>query len=468
MTIRIRQTPFDREFGDNPGTFEVHPDLVLAQIGVIAMAGSEDLPETLGEEPDPGDPDYQIVTYDPGPQDTTTPAGRVRQLLKDLVDSPSVITLIGLGPDFVYPDGYTFEDSAATTYTGGNPDILYDTHNCDGDGRWMTGTDGSEVCTTSAAILFHELCHVHLGHPGADYETDEQEAVGAENDLHLAEGRTPRDPNQREVGCGCPDGCCIVASVASGSPFAPEVNALRQVRDRVLRRTETGMHFFDAFFSEYYSFSVPVARIMARDEATRETVAAWLVRPLVKAWDMALAYIRQPGDGTGLEELAREAMESGETYPSWFSWRQAREVLEQAAAGGSLPAPAGDLGPELETIRGILGERLPACPHVRWGIVAPLAIYARLQEFGQGRIAPQAMDRWLKEALDEWLAALPLEYLQTRMTPEELAHDLPELSTILFSSPESRSAFGARFVKEFSVAPDSRVAEKLRREGYSP
>lgn len=143
-------------------------------------------------------------------------------------------------------------------------------------------------------------------------------------------------------------------------------------------------------------------------------------------------------------------------------------MLEQAAAGGSLPATVGDLGPELETIRGILAERLPECPHVRWGIVAPLAIYARLQEFGQERIAPQAVGRWLKDALDDWLAALPLEYLQTRMTPDELALDLPELSTILFSSPESRSAFGARFVKEFSVAPNSRVAEKLRREGYSP
>jgi hypothetical protein len=228
------------------------------------------------------------------------------------------------------------------------------------------------------------------------------------------------------------------------------------------------MHFFDAFFSEYYSFSVPVARVMARDEAAREAVASWLVRPLVKTWEMALAYIRQPENGTGLEELARDAMEAGEIYPSWFSWRRARKMLEQAAAGEGLPATGDDLGPELETIRGILAERLPECPHVRWGIVAPLAIYARLQEFGQERIVPQAMDRWLKEALDDWLAALPLEYLRTRMTPEELAHDLPELSTILFTSPEARSAFGARFRKEFSVAPDSRVAEKLRREGYSP
>src|SRR5262245_40747018 len=112
MPIKIRQTPYQRSGGPHVGPYQVHPDLVRSQLGVIAMAGSNELPTSLGEDPDPASTDLTVISYDPGPQDTTTSGGRVRQLLKDLVDRLDNIILFGVGPDFVWSDGSTLEGSA--------------------------------------------------------------------------------------------------------------------------------------------------------------------------------------------------------------------------------------------------------------------------------------------------------------------------------------------------------------------
>ena len=97
MPVRIRQTPYTRSGGANVGPYTVFPEEVFAQLGVIAMAGSDQLPGSLGDNPDPADSAYSIVSFDPGPQDTTSAPGRVRQLLKDLVDGGDDVRLMGFG-----------------------------------------------------------------------------------------------------------------------------------------------------------------------------------------------------------------------------------------------------------------------------------------------------------------------------------------------------------------------------------
>jgi hypothetical protein len=451
----------------------MYPDEVRAQLGVIAMAGSPELPGSLGEGQDPADSNYTLLTYDPGPQDLSTSAGKVRQKLKDLVDRTQVITIFGVGPNFLWSDGSTIEASAG----GAIGDwIFYDTHNCDGDGRWVRGTDGEEVCTTSAGILFHELGHVFLDHPSGfnpeDLDQDERAAVEVENELRQAEGQVPRDPDHwPESNCGCPSDCCIVASVATGSPFSAETHALRRVRDRILRKTTTGMHLFDALHSEYYSFSVSISRLMAGSDIAREAIAAWIVRPLVQALEMAWEYVRQPNNETRLEELVRKVWESDpeSPYPVWFTWQRAIEMLELAEGGQELPGPKPSLDPTLAAIYNILKEKLPHCPHVRWGIVHLLLIYLRMKGM-KGLNGQQeslgALGQWLKESLDDWLSAMPFDYLKNQMTAAEMASDLRELASTIFTSPEGRRKFGAHLLLEFPGAPDSILEERMRREGY--
>jgi hypothetical protein len=436
MAIRIRQTPFTRS-GDNPGPYPMHPDDVLAQLIVIAMAGSTELPGTLGDDPDPVDSEYTIVSYDPGPQDTTTPEGRVRQRLKDLIDGGEDIKIFGVGADFVWSDGSTISDSAGGAIGSW---IFYDTKNCDGDGRWVRGTDGEEVCVSSAGILYHELGHVFLDHGLGSIDDEEREAVEFENDLRTAEGRVPRDPNNwHESECDCPDDdCCIVASVSTGSPFSAEVHALRRFRERTLRRTAFGMYFFEVMHREYYSFSVGVSRILATSETARGLVAEVLVRPLVRALELGQEYVRSPDNATRLGELV---VTERDTLPPPLTWETALRLLDIMAGGSAeLPAADGSLGAVFQILR----DKLPECPHVRWAIVDVLRIYAAARTAAACGADTASIGERLRQDLDGWVASIPLEYLRDHMTESDWARDLPQLAATFFTSEPARRQFRQR------------------------
>jgi hypothetical protein len=466
MTIKIRQTPFERSWGDHPGTFPVYPDEVLAQLGVIAAAGSSELP-VLGDDPDPHDPNLTIISYEPGPVDATTPAGRVRQILKDLVDRPEEIVLVGVGPDFVWGDGDTLRASPG----GAIGDlIIYDTQNCEGNGRWVRGTDGEKVCTTSAGILFHELGHVYLNH-GMELPSEaEPEAVGVENELRNAEGQVPRDPNVWwESDCGCPGSdCCIIASIATDSPCSQEVNELRRIRDHVLRSSSFGHHMFDILHEEYYSFSVSVCRVMVMDRVAKGVVADWLVKPLVQAYHLAWQYARNPNDVDALGALVERhhhENSGGETRPG-RKGEDARSFLQACYAGHLSPALEVSLDPGTRQICSILAARLPACPHVRWGIIDLLMIQAAARHHCDTGGNARAVGQWLKTELDAWAGDVPLDEILKRISHDELLASLEQLSKTIFSSSAARQKFSRRLMNRLSLEADSDVMRQLRRAGF--
>ncbi len=465
MAVRIRRTPYTRSGGANLGPYTVFPDEVFAQLGVIAMAGSDQLPGSLGDSPDPADSAYSIVTFDPGPQDAATAQGRVRQLFKDLVDGGENVILFGMGEDFVWEDGSTLEDSAGGAI---GEWIFYDVKNCGGNGRWIRGTNGEEECTLSAGILFHEMVHVKLNHPVGTVEEDEMAAVEGENDFRTAVGQVPRDPEHWfESDCDCPGGCCIVASVASGSPWSAQVHALRRLRDGLLRGTRIGHQLFDAIHEEYYRFSVSVARTAAADERAREMVDRWLVRPLVRTLELAAAHFTEPETSSLAEALAEDA-NSGflAELGGPANWRRLRSLLEDAARG-EVPFALPILGgPAAAKIFRALAANLPDCPHVRWAIVQPLALYAearaRYAESGSSRSA----GAWLEAQFEAWLAEIPFEQVFAGLTTREIATDLDVLATRIFARQAVRHRIGARLLAEGRVVPSSPFAERLTRAGY--
>lgn len=466
MTVKIRQSPYERDSGPNAGPYPVHSDLVRAQLGVIAMAGSPDLPVDLGEDDDPADSNYTIVTYDPGPQDSTIAPGRVRQLLSDLVNQPGDVILFGVGPDFVWSDGSTIDASAGAAI--GNW-IFYDTHNCDGSGRWVRGTDGNEVCTTSAGILFHELGHVSLDHPQGTVDEDEQAAVVVENDLRSAEGLVSRDPaNWPESDCGCPNGCCIVASVASGSPFSSEVHDLRRLRDGILRTTDFGKHLFDAIHREYYSFSVAICRVMVGSDKARGDVSHWLVQPLVRSLGLIRQYTERPDQGDVLGEAICNDEADGLVFKSgsWRRWTMAADLLQQVSSGDdSLPGPA-PIDRDTREIFAILARSLPECPHVQWGIIEPLIHYASARAAAAKGDSAVEVGRQFEEAIDDWAARVPLTYIEQLMSPQELAGELQELGETLFASSRARGQFAHRFLDESDTDDRRELTRRLREAGY--
>jgi hypothetical protein len=95
---------------------------------------------------------------------------------------------------------------------------------------------------------------------------------------------------------GVKDDNCFIATAAYGSPLAPQVQLLREFRDRYLLPFATGR----AFVKIYYSVSPPVAELIAGSEILRTIVRAGLV-PII-GW--AALVLWSPSLGLGIPIVA--------------------------------------------------------------------------------------------------------------------------------------------------------------------
>ena len=89
-------------------------------------------------------------------------------------------------------------------------------------------------------------------------------------------------------------GGCLVATAAYGTELAPQVQALREVRDTALASTPHGSALLAAFNTAYYSFSPHVADLERSSPAARAAAGA-AIAPLV--WILHAA--AQAGEGHG-------------------------------------------------------------------------------------------------------------------------------------------------------------------------
>jgi len=99
---------------------------------------------------------------------------------------------------------------------------------------------------------------------------------------------------------------CLVATAAYGSEFAPQVQALREIRDGTLYSTEAGASFMSGFNDVYYAFSPAVADLEREHPLFKEAVRLALSPMLASLGIMSLA---EPGSeqqvlGYGLAVIA--------------------------------------------------------------------------------------------------------------------------------------------------------------------
>lgn len=67
-------------------------------------------------------------------------------------------------------------------------------------------------------------------------------------------------------------GGCLIATASYGSELAPQVQALREIRQNVLLNTDSGMTFMTGFDEFYYSFSPVVADLERQNPILKESV----------------------------------------------------------------------------------------------------------------------------------------------------------------------------------------------------
>ena len=114
---------------------------------------------------------------------------------------------------------------------------------------------------------------------GANLEPDGKEGSGTA-------GSTPQDSPAAEPPNA---GGCLIATAAYGTETAPQVQALREVRDNVVLETAAGSAFMQGFNQVYYSFSPAIADMQRQNDAFNTIVRALVMPMLATLSIMSLA-----------------------------------------------------------------------------------------------------------------------------------------------------------------------------------
>lgn len=75
-------------------------------------------------------------------------------------------------------------------------------------------------------------------------------------------------------------GGCLIATAAFGSEIAPQIQQLRETRDNVISKTESGKSFLMSFNQFYYTFSPTIADLERENPIFKEVVKV-LITPLI-------------------------------------------------------------------------------------------------------------------------------------------------------------------------------------------
>ena len=249
-----------------------------------------------------------------------------------------------------------------------------------------------------------------------------------------------RDATNHCSGAGCASNCCIVASVATGSAYSSEVNALRRVRDEALRRSEVGFDFFEHLHYDYYSFSPQVVAMMQGDEELRERIAAALVVPLTQCLKLLCFYRDgQPGAADLGERFLEQLADCPELHS--LSSEQVTLALDTVRGrGAATPALPG----ALEPLARLLRAKASASRFIRWGILDPIEMYLAAVGWQLDGMGSNEIGARLAAAFAHWGARLPLTDVWQRLSNHTIAEELRFLCGWLLPTSQARADFARR------------------------
>jgi hypothetical protein len=402
------------------------------------------------------------VTYT---QNETGPtADRLNALVNDVgFTSPPNIIVFGVDDSFSLSDGTPLKGNGIAIPPGGSGNpfsshvaAFYDVTLCGGAGVWVDKEGGGTMQQTTDEILFHELSHCFHFVTGTTASTSAQEEVNAEtdeNEMHDVRGAAHRDVNSHNGGCGGGDpGCCIIASLSTGSPFSREVNRLRYVREHALRCSEVGDDFFKAFFYSYYSFSPEVCRLMGHHPELRGLIKGYFVVPLLGAFELFVAYVENRG--TGLAELLVEQAQRPELAAVHTPAFQ-KELDEFLGL-----AQACDLSTIHEAIQGRdqkfacvslllkhVNQKVMADQVIRWSLLEMLRIWLAASALVNSGHAVEDCNRQIYRMVSEWISLLPITAVWKEFSRLQTEEELALLGHFIFD-PGAKLVFARRLVQE--------------------
>jgi hypothetical protein len=356
----------------------------------------------------------------------------------------------------------------------GNPTqsvlTIYDMSDNNGNGVCEKGLASQQydLSAPSPVTLYHELSHalrlatrttLSLIPPDpsnfASASPEEHQAEVDENDMRTQLGQPLRDPNDHGGmlgmggSCAAPS-CCVVASVATGTPYSSEVNALRAVRDGVLRRSEIGFDFFAHLHADYYGFSPQVCRMMARSGDLLARIRSYFVEPLTLCLDLlrghTLDRVEPHALGAQLDHWVRGASELAALTAADLD--AARAILDHTAPGAVPPAP-----PYAE-LAALLDSRARSSPFVTWALFDPISIVIDALAWRLEGVATADIGHRLAAAFDAWAVRMPLTDVWRNLSRYALAEEIAFLGRALVRGADARAAFRDRVVQHLPERTD--------------
>ncbi len=176
----------------------------------------------------------------------------------------------------------------------------------------VTVSDGTNSCTGTVAA---GQCTVTLNPPGAKTLTA---TYTGDSDFQMSADTEPHTVNamSSSPAAASGDDDCFIATAAFGSPLAPQVQLLREVRDQYLLPHPVGQ----GLVALYYTLSPPLAEMIAGSETLRAIVRAGLT-PII-GWATLVLWAPSLGMGIPLVALA---------FGVWVALRGVRRRWRAAA-----------------------------------------------------------------------------------------------------------------------------------------
>lgn len=398
-----------------------------------------------------------------------TQSGPTADRLNDLVNnvtytSPPHIVVFAVDFNFVLSDGTPVGGNGLALPIGNaaNPFTshvctFYDGTLCDGAGMWVDAEGGGTTTLSTEVMLYHELSHCFHFVTGTTASTSEQEEVNAEideNDMRNVSGLTHRDVNSHNGGCGGgPPNCCIIASLATGSPYSSEVNHLRRFREHVLRRSRIGDDFFKNLHYHYYAFSPEVCRLMGHNPALNPLIRNYFVLPHLSGLELLVYYAGHRGKDLGNFMRAQAKREGyAEIYERNFldelaSYMGFIQNGDDEAIAGALLYKEQDSPGTVDLMRHI-NEETVRDDFIKWALVDVLRIWLSGVLLLSTEKNDEEIDAEIYKLIAEWLARLPITSAWEDLSRIEMEIELQDLEQFLFDR-QAKEAFAVRIEAKY-------------------
>lgn len=444
-----------------------------------------------------GDGGFGYIDYNVNPiriQYTQSIIGFAQNRINEIVNTiPNSIIITAGDCSVTLPDGTMLCNIAGKAFgpdAAGNIHVIYDVTQARGSNYFVFDDITNKISNPNNVILFHVLAqayHFAIGDAAINPITNYKQTTRDENGFRFQKRLALRSLSDYRAGSGFAGGGmgdCLVATATYGSPIAPQVQTLRELRNAFVSDSALGREFFVNLLNEYYKFSPLIANKMTTSSSSRLgiLVSKLLVEPLINFFTLTRKYLLDDDESTkhlnfieltkinfknNLKELVKYDFDR--YNPAYIV--NDLEHFERCLYKGekkcvhedsSLPQEIKSI---LEYFFNEIKKNVPDQTYLLWAFVDPLIIYWSTQS---RFIEDKEISMFFISSLHKWLDKLPIPISFSNFDERTFKKDLKYLSKHIFKIPHLRKRFGKRLFDIYEKKTSFDLQRVLLENDYLP